>query len=597
MIITRYFFILGLCLTLLFAVDANAGKKSRISFDSDSQEQIEHGVIDQNIWIMPQLNKLNFGLGWSNNNSFYYEKSLSKIFFQDDKLKVKITDIDFDETIITLKLFHPEKGNGIITFVFNQNLIPELSDESIQEILLTTLGDVNHQHVFVNPNSRTYHLYSCLHLERKSGLIRMSKEDAENQGFQPGGFCFNKMVYLPDLSIESKIEVHWLARLREHALFTEVPEKQGIVDRLGQRILDDWPFQLLGYNYSFHVISSRVMTAMALPKGKIFISTALMDALESEEEIEALLVRAIAHIENRHSLKQYQIKFNATTNKQFLKKLTTAFGSFTGVVAGPGAGAITALGNMPFQISSSDRPLSLGFDSHYEKVADAVAALYFDLHGKDRRHLSMVIKKQQLAAMYFNSQDRQKFDLSSAINTLELEEITKEVYSGFWNEKKAIHLNERANRAKQIKFVYFDDDNSFVYQKGQNLPIRLDLQYQSVFKNENKVYLKLSDRSLLYNPDGFDNQRVVTLLVHDKHGKQRFKLRKEFTTEDMWGYRLTFEAPRGKPSRLLEDVQRIKLKIKGPADKGYDTKVDNFKFVKSRLESENRMAEHNQTNS
>ena len=597
MIITRYFFIVGLCLTLLFAVDASAGKKSRISFDSESQEQIEHGVIDQQILIMPQLNKLNFGLGWSNNNSFYYEKSLSKIFFQGDKLKVKITDIDFDETIITLKLFHPEKGSGIITFVFNQNLISELSDETIQEVLLTTLGNVNHQYVFVNPNSRTYHLYSCLHSGEKSNLIRMSKEDAENQGFQPGGFCFNKMVYLPDLSIESKIEVHWLARLREQALFTEDPEKQEIVDRLGHRILDDWPFQLLGYNYSFHVISSRVMTAMALPKGKIFLSTALMDALESEEEIEALLVRAIAHIENRHSLKQYQIKFNATTNKQFLKKLTTAFGSFTGVVAGPGAGAITALGNMPFQISSSDRPLSLGFDGHYEKVADAVAALYFDLHGKDRRHLSLVIKKQQLAAMYFNSQDRQKFDLSSAINTLELEEITKEVYLGFWNEKKAIHFNERANRAEKIKFVYFDDDNSFVYQKGQTLPIRLDLQYQSVFKNENKVYLKLSDRSLLYNPDGFDNQRVVTLLVHDKHGKQRFKLRKEFTTEDMWGYRLTFEAPRDKPSRLLEDVQRIKLKIKGPADKGYDTKVDNFKFVKSRLESENRMAERNQTNS
>lgn len=61
------------------------------------------------------------------------------------------------------------------------------------------------------------------------------------------------------------------------------------------------------------------MITMATPTGKIFITTALMDALESEQEIEALLARAIAHVENRHSLKQFYSKTEAVKTSNFYK--------------------------------------------------------------------------------------------------------------------------------------------------------------------------------------------------------------------------------------------------------------------------------------
>ena len=95
---------------------------------------------------------------------------------------------------------------------------------------------------------------------------------------------------------------------------------------------------------------------MATPTGKIFITTALMDALESEQEVEALLARAIAHVENRHSLKQYYSKTKADKNEQFIQTLTSAAGSFAGIFAGAASGAIKALGNFPFQGSSKGRP-------------------------------------------------------------------------------------------------------------------------------------------------------------------------------------------------------------------------------------------------
>jgi hypothetical protein len=591
---TGCIYIFGICLTiLLFTIDSTADPNLRYSFNSGSQEIIKQGVVDQDILIAPQLNKLNFGMGWSNDNSFYYEKSLSKIFFHDHIINVKITDIDFDKSNITLKLLHPVIGIGIITFVFNEDLISRESDKGIQQILLTTLGDANHQYVFVNPKSGRYHLYSCLHSERRDRLIRMSREDAEIRGYRPGGFCFNKVVYLPDLAIEKEIEIHWLTRLREHALFAGDARRQETVDRLGRHILDNWPFELLGYNYSFHVIDSRRITTVAIPAGKIFVTTALMDSLENEDEIEALLVRAIAHIEGRHSLKQYYKKSNAMKSKQFLQKLTMATGAFTGIFAGPGSGAIEALGNVPFQVSSKDQPLSSGFEDDFEGEADMVASLYFELQGKDKGHLSAAIRKLQLAALYFNVRQNESFNLVAAMNNLELNEMATQLYLSIWEKEKNSRFDERAKRSELTKFKYFKDDDSFIFQEDRRFPVQLDLKYQSIFKNENKLMVYLNDRSLLDNHDGNYYISKVTLLIRDKHGKHRFKLLSKYTTADMWGMRMTFEAAGKQPDRFLEEIQDLKIETveRGrPPDKTSDIDIEHYAFVKGRLESENRIA-------
>lgn len=601
MILTRCFIAFGLCLTLLLAgIDVHAGQDSRVSFDSGSQEDITKGIIDRQIRIMPQFNALNFGLGWFGNQSYYYEKSLSRIFFQSHMINAKITAIDFDGTIITLKLLHPVKGVGIIRFVFNPGLISRVSDEDIQGILQNSLGDENHRYVFANPKSRRYHLFSCLHNEPNGQFMKMSREEAENQNFQPGGFCFKKMVYLPDLAIEREIEVHWLARLRENAFIMNGSAEQEILNRLGHQILSKWPFQLLGYTYSFHLIYSHRMVMMAIPTGKIFITNSLMDALEGEQEIEALLVRAIAHIENRHSLKQYFSKTNAIKNKQFLQRLTMATGSLTGIIAGPGGSAIKALGNVPFHVSSSDQPLSSGYEENLEKAADAMAALYFDVQQKDRRHLSAVIRKQQLADRYFNNEKAARFDLDAVMSRLEVNELTKQIYRGIWDQETGVRIAERAERAEQIKFRYLHPNSSFVLKKAQRLPAQLDIEYQSIIQDENKVMVYLSDKSLIRNLRDSDNRSRVTLYVTDKRGKHRFKLLKQYTTEDMWGARLTFKAPPEKRGQFLEGVQGLEIEIielQGAAGKGNDRKIENFIFVKGSLQSENRVANRHREDS
>ena len=601
MLIKRCFLIFGFGLTLLLSgIHVDAAENSRNSFDAGSQAVIQKGVIDQQVRIMPQFNALHFGVGWSNNHSFYYEKSLSKIFFQNHIINVKITDIDFVGGNITLKLFHPLYGSGNITFVFNKNFLDRTSDGAIEDILLNTLGDVNHGYVFGDPDSQRYHLFSCLHSKENSRLIRMSRAKAETQGYQPGGFCFKKAVYLPDLAIEREIEIEWLARLHEHAFFLGSSPKQDALNRLGRRILDNWPFKLLGYNYSFHLIDSQRMITMATPTGNVFITTSLMDAIEKEQEIEALLVRAIAQVENRHALKQYYLKTEVAKNEQLFQTLTSAAGSIAGIFAGVASGAIKVLGKLPFQESSKDDPLSLEFEIDLENEADTVAALYFDRQQKDKRHLSAAIKKLQLAALYFNFEDRVRFDLNAVMTNFKINEVTRQFYQGGRDQKQDALINDRAKRVLDLKFRYFNEDSSFVLQKGRRLPVQLDIKYQSLFQNENKIFVYISDKSLLDHHADFNNRGLVTLFITDKHGKHRFELLKKHTTEGMWGARLIFEAPRGKIGRFLEDAQDLAIEIiapQGPADKVNDQNIESLNFVKGRLDSETRLANLHQSDS
>jgi len=127
------------------------------------------------------------------------------------------------------------------------------------------------------------------------------------------------------------------------------------------------------------------MNAIAIPTGKIVVSTTLLEALENEEEREALLALAIAHIEMRHSLRMYQLQLSASQNSDAMKSLVKAAGSVAGIF--PGGSLIGTLGSLPFSTSVGTQKFVSGFDEDFDSQADAMAALYFDLYHESRLFL------------------------------------------------------------------------------------------------------------------------------------------------------------------------------------------------------------------
>ena len=65
---------------LLFLCIAWNSPVSGASFDAKSKETIINGVLEKDLLIMPQLNKLNFGFGRQKGIDYLYRKTVSKLF-------------------------------------------------------------------------------------------------------------------------------------------------------------------------------------------------------------------------------------------------------------------------------------------------------------------------------------------------------------------------------------------------------------------------------------------------------------------------------------------------------------------------------------
>jgi hypothetical protein len=552
-----------ICLIILSAAlhsPAFGTNSSEGFFDQASRTQITRGILNKKLELMPQLNKLNFGFGRYRGIEYVYEKTISKIFFQDKKLNAEIIDVSIDETEITLELLHPVLGTGTVNFSFGADLIQQANHKDIQKILLETLGDENHQYVVLEPENKLYHLWSCNHFTDPGREARMKLEDAARQGYRPSKICFKKIVYLPELSIEKAIEAEWTIRLQNFESTEKKLEKQARLSSAGEAVLKNWPFELQGYHYEFYLAQSSEIDAIAIPTGKIIITTALFDSLDKKDELEALLVFAIATIEQRHSLKNYYACLENQEYAEAMKKLATV----AGVLGGPAGGGISGAINMALPGESCNPQSLISYQYDYVRQADAVVALYFDTHQKNRRKALSLIKKLQFSEL-----------------ALKLHPDIR------MHHPQKISDYNRIKRMQDIKIKYFNENNHFVLKRSGRPPVQLSLKFQQIFNNEDVLHIYLDEKALAQVQQTRDGKTVIRLSVTDKSGVHRFEHQDELLTEDVWGAHLAFSASKRHKHKLLQNPEKIVLTVgptRGPNDRVTEQPVNDYTFVPGTIE-------------
>ncbi|MHA1344315.1 MAG: M48 family metalloprotease, partial [Promethearchaeota archaeon] len=132
---------------------------------------------------------------------------------------------------------------------------------------------------------------------------------------------------------------------------------------------------LLGYNYSFKVLDTPEINAFACPCGKIFVTSGLLDIIESDYELEAILAHEIAHVENRHAIKQY-------FDSQKAGSIIDIVGIATSIIV------YEATDNPYLSLSMSEIALSISdlvsklvlydYNREYEDEADMYTKIYID---------------------------------------------------------------------------------------------------------------------------------------------------------------------------------------------------------------------------
>lgn len=76
---------------------------------------------------------------------------------------------------------------------------------------------------------------------------------------------------------------------------------QNYIDRVGDRVVSESKAARSPYPFEFHLLDAPdIINAFALPGGQIFITTAMLDRLDTEAQLAGILGHEIAHVVARH---------------------------------------------------------------------------------------------------------------------------------------------------------------------------------------------------------------------------------------------------------------------------------------------------------
>lgn len=160
---------------------------------------------------------------------------------------------------------------------------------------------------------------------------------------------------------------------RRHQLY-EGEQLNAYVDRVGMRLAKastrpDLPWE-------FYILKNDVPNAIALPGGKIMITTGALKLMENEAQLAAILGHEVAHVAERHSIDQ-------------LKRLMVARGVFIGAL-GDSPQAAQLVGQLAAQA------VLAGFSREQEIAADRLGTVLIAQQNYEPK--AMVAVMQQLAA-------------------------------------------------------------------------------------------------------------------------------------------------------------------------------------------------------
>ena len=189
--------------------------------------------------------------------------------------------------------------------------------------------------VLVNSQSHRYHLRNASHVNTDGSLQEMaSSYQAEAQGNQACDICFDEANRPIDQDDLERALGQQLARQVESE-FRLSQDQQAIerVQRVGRRLLAG---NQLEHNYRFVVLESEKINAFAVPTGPLYVTTGLLNVVESEDELSGVMGHELAHSELHHGRRQYEqaqqwswlsLLAGIATRNAWLYNATQMFGS------------------------------------------------------------------------------------------------------------------------------------------------------------------------------------------------------------------------------------------------------------------------------
>lgn len=386
---------------------------------------------------------------------------------------VRIMDADPENDHIELDLQSSRLGRGRVDFY---GVAPGAEDFErwLDEIFEITTPEADFHRYVGNRTSMALHLRAANHLPEEADRHSFATaDDALREGYSRCGVCFVVAPNVSDYETERSLAMFGLQQVRATYYPSVDRERQAGVERIGEQVLAGWPVPLKGYRYRFQLVDADDINAFAVPTGYIFVTRGLLDSLETEEELAAILAHEIAHVESRHSYRQWRNARNTSI-------VTGILGALAGATDGRADDIVAAMTSFTSQ-------------------------LFLAGHGRDRER-----EADLFASFYLNDADIGDRPLLSSFRKLK---FARDAYNPFGGGGGLFashpHIDERLEKARATVTAAFPEDAVFhgVRNNGA-LVATLRFDVQRLFRSELDVVATLSTTAELGDDDNVNTLNI-----------------------------------------------------------------------------------------
>lgn len=202
------------------------------------------------------------------------------------------------------RLYDLQTGREESVVVSSKEGKSEARGEALREA--ANMAEVASTPVALHPDSGLYHQSGAAHLSPRITYRELpAYQQAEIQGYEPCRICFplSDRTTLYD-NIDRKLGELVAANIENRYRVATDWEQTQRVTEVGRRLLQENRF--LDQGYEFVVLDSETINAYAAPTGPIYITTGLLEILESDDELAAILGHELSHSERKHAREQYE---------------------------------------------------------------------------------------------------------------------------------------------------------------------------------------------------------------------------------------------------------------------------------------------------
>ena len=303
----------------------------------------------------------------------------------------RIAGVEAEPGQVTLRLQTAHLGAATVTIRPEDSASEPATGQEAVVTLLDLLDAKSGSDVYrADPASRMLHFVGSNHAPVAAMASSFSDlDEAKTAGMHLCPICFRSIRTIQDYEEEVALGRLTSANIRSTYQLIDSGDSSERLESTGRQVLARWPIPLRGYSYRFSVIDRDDFNAVACPGGWLFVSNSLIEACESDSELEAVLAHEISHIEMRHGIRQYRSAQHAAT-------IAGIFAGVVGAAASNGdntalmAGAVTGV-----MISLALELSYAGYSRSFEDEADSYALLYVVQNHGDaaRAHLASVLRK------------------------------------------------------------------------------------------------------------------------------------------------------------------------------------------------------------